>query len=164
MSNDLTIRHAQKHQPWTVPYSALVLEAEGSTVPHILGTHTALHAMKTAGKLAAVFEAMDHPAGANAFDPGSPTDRQREAIQHAAADLMAAALRLANLYEFDLQDALCERVEEKNGRGFEPPQPKEMRCKAEDSDTDLRCAHSDGHEGAHEVDDRKLGLIVWNDE
>ncbi len=163
-SPDLTIRHAQKHQPWTVPYSDGVMVAEGSKVPHILGTHTTLHAMKTVGKLAAVFESMDHPAGANAIEPGAPTTRQREAIRDAAADLMTASLRLANLYEFDLQDALCERVEEKNGRGFDPPQPKEMRCKAEDSATGLQCAHPDGHEGAHEVDDDKLGLIVWNDE
>lgn len=107
LSAELTIRHAQQSQPWTVPYSPGVVEAQ-ALVPHILGSHVALHAAKSVGKLAAVFEAADHRDGSLTF--GQITD-----VAHMAADLVTAALRLANLYGFDLATVLVERVEEKNG-------------------------------------------------
>ena len=104
-AEDLTITHAQSYQPWTVPYSAAVRD---SGVPHILGSHVALHAAKSVGKLAAVFEALDH------FD--RPANRaQIEVLRYMSADLVTTALRVANLYGFDLALALVERVEEKNG-------------------------------------------------
>ncbi len=37
------------------------------------------------------------------------------------ADLVTAALRLANLYQFDLEDTLILRVGAKNGVGFGRP-------------------------------------------
>lgn len=114
--NDLTIRHAQENQPWTVPYSAGVENALASgDVPHVLASHAVLHAAKTVGKLAAVFEALDH--GGGPISPG-----QRETVRAMAADLLTAALRLANLYRFSLSDALEERVEEKNGVRLRPRQ------------------------------------------
>ncbi len=108
---ELTIHHAQSHQPWTVAYSPAVVETaySGGTngVPHILATHNVLHVMKTAGKLAAVFEELDHT--------GRPiTLMQQEVIKDMAADLVTEALRLANLYSFDLATELVRRVEEKN--------------------------------------------------
>lgn len=103
---DLTIRHAQIHQPWSVPYSSGVLVAV-TFVPHILATHDVLHAAKTVGKLAAVFEELDHT--------GKPiTPMQQDTVKDCAADLMTEALRLANLYGFDLATELVRRVEEKN--------------------------------------------------
>ena len=104
----LTVKHAQSRQPWTIPYSAGVERASRDSVPHIMGSHCALHAAKTAGKLAAVFEALDHRA--------SPiTDEELATVRDMSADLMTAALRFANLYRFDLETALRRRVFEKNG-------------------------------------------------
>lgn len=104
----LTISQAQEHQPWVVPYSEGVQNAACVDVPHILASHAVLHAAKSVGKLAAVFERLDHTGGA-------PTIEQHRDIVAMSADLFTIALRLANLYDFDLATALCERVQEKNG-------------------------------------------------
>lgn len=128
-SDRLTIKQAQKNQPWAVPYSAGVQTAAvpgvddagrtiGGDVPHILGTHCVLHAIKSLGKIAAVYEARDHDAlAAPPFGPEGDYPSHL-AIRAAAADLMNAALRFANLEGFDLAEALVERVKEKNGAGF----------------------------------------------
>jgi hypothetical protein len=72
--------------------------------------------MKSVGKIAAVYEARDHVP-----DDQTPhttrLDRCAE-IRKMAADLVTAAIRLANLEGFHLGEALIERVREKNGRGF----------------------------------------------
>lgn len=123
----LTIEHAQKHQPWTQPYATGVNKAKYSWVPHILGSHCVLHVSKSVGKLAAVFEALDHPAleyqanpdaGCRALGAYKPTEAQLQTIKDMAADLMTAALRFANLYGFDLATELERRVLEKNGSGY----------------------------------------------
>lgn len=107
-SDELTFAHAQLNQPWTVPYSDGVQDArQGGYVSHILSSHTVLHAAKSVGKLAAVFEKMDHGSGMT-------TEMQKD-VEAMAADLVTAALRLANLHGFDLASVLVERVEEKNG-------------------------------------------------
>jgi hypothetical protein len=108
-ASQLTIRFAQDHQPWMVPYSGGVLIAAAAHVPHILASHAVLHAAKSVGKLASVFEGADH---------GKPVDAGL--VSDMTADLVTAALRLANLYKFDLAAALVERVKEKNGVGFSP--------------------------------------------
>lgn len=104
----LTIQQAQRDQPWTVPYSPGVDCASRDTIPHILASHTVLHAAKTVGKLAAVFEKLDH-TGKEVY-----VDEVIE-IGNMAADLVTEALRLANLYGIDLARVLIERVKEKNG-------------------------------------------------
>lgn len=116
----LTISHAQKHQPWLVPYSPNFMAATSYTgpngrylMPHLMGTHVTLHAAKTVGQISAVFEALDHSSE-------EITDAQRQTIADKAADLMTAALRLANLYNFDLAEVLVDRVESKNGCRLEP--------------------------------------------
>lgn len=108
----LTIRHVQKHQPWTVPYGD---RFNGATlwIPHLFGTHTALHVVKTAGKIAAVFEQLDHGRGKAVAEDISP--EQVRVIADMSADLLTAALRFANLYGFDLAANLEERVRETNG-------------------------------------------------
>ncbi len=130
-SDRLTIKQAQQNQPWAVPYSEGVQNAAdscardgrhmpGSGVPHILGSHCVLHAIKSLGKIAEVYEARDH------FDaPPNPAHNpalkdERALIRAAAADLVTAALRFANLEGFDLAEALVERVKEKNGADFGP--------------------------------------------
>lgn len=108
--DELTIRHAQTHQPWTVPYSAGVDMAHGSgkgLVPHILGSHCVLHAVKSVGKIAALFELLDHTGDV-------PLGGEVELLAAMSADLVTAALRFANLYGFDLASVLCERIKEKN--------------------------------------------------
>lgn len=106
----LTIRDAQKYQPWTVPYSdPLKVALQG--MPHLLASHTVLHAAKTVGKLAAVYEDLDHSGQ-------KPSPQQEQTVKDMAADLMAAALRLANLHEFQLDAELARRVEEKNGTTY----------------------------------------------
>lgn len=107
-ASQLTIQQAQRDQPWTVPYSMGVIVSIKNGIPHILGSHTVLHAAKTVGKLAAVFEKLDHKG--NEVSMGDVVE-----ISHMAADLVTEALRLANLYGFDLASVLIERVKEKNG-------------------------------------------------
>jgi hypothetical protein len=109
MSPDqLTIHHAQANQPWTIAYSFGVQAASIDKVPHILASHTALHAAKTVGKIAALFEDYDHTG--NDLNPQAVL-----ALAAMSADLVTEALRFANLYGFDLAAALVERVQEKNG-------------------------------------------------
>lgn len=104
-----TLRQLQAGQPWTVPYSTGLLSAVES-VPYLLSSHVVLHAAKSVGKLAAVFEDADH---------GEPVDK--DMVASMAADLVTAAMRLANLHGFDLQGVLEARVLEKNGVGFSNP-------------------------------------------
>ena len=107
--DSLTIRHAQVHQPWVIPYSANVLQAEETTSPNILSQHAVLHAMKSVGKLAALFEAVDHR------DSPNLNYNDLALLQSMSADLMTVALRLANLHGFDLAEVLCMRIRDKNG-------------------------------------------------
>lgn len=109
----LTIREAQRNQPWTVPYSREVTKAE-SLLPHILASHCVLHAAKTMGKLAAVFEALDH------VNEPTPTQAQLATVRDMSADLFTEALRFANLYGFDLEAELLRRRSEKNLPGPKP--------------------------------------------
>lgn len=122
-SDRLTIKQAQQNQPWMVPYSEGVDRAANPArfpehehdehgVPHIFGSHCVLHAAKSIGKIAAVYEARDHSDEIAAKGYG------KEEIRKMAADLMTAALRFANLEGFDLAEALVERVREKNGADF----------------------------------------------
>lgn len=130
-SKHLTIAQAQENQPWTVPYSEGVDAAAFGTddsegygipelVPHILGSHCVLHAIKSLGKIAAVYELRDHSPDGEASDADYTRvrDERRAEIRKMAADLMTAALRFANLEGFDLAEALVERVREKNGTDF----------------------------------------------
>lgn len=107
--NELTILDAQIFQPWAVPYSPGVVHAEENDVPHILASHAVLHAAKSVGKLAAVFEAMDHRPS------GLMNGAEFEVVKGMSADLMTVALRMANLHGFSLAEELVRRVEEKNG-------------------------------------------------
>lgn len=139
---------AQALQPWAVPYSdGFKLAAHGSDdseghgvpdnlVPHIYGSHCVLHAAKSLGKLAAVYEERDHlPDDADPDAPRAPdVEARRAAIRAAAADLITAAIRFANLEGFHIGEALIDRVREKNGRAFTPPaaQPEDEARQAND--------------------------------
>jgi hypothetical protein len=116
-TGQLTIREAQRVQPWTVPYAEGLEQARKSgLIPHALASHCVLHAAKTIGKLAAVFEALDHPASKETtWAHSKPTDAQLATIRAMSADLMTEAMRFANLYGFDLATELLARQTEKNG-------------------------------------------------
>lgn len=94
----------QRHQPWTVPYTAEVAASRER-----MAAHNVHHAVKTVGKLSAVFEAVDH---------GQMLDL--ETIKEMSADLLSEALRFANLYDFDLEEELRHRVASKNSVGYPP--------------------------------------------
>ena len=114
----LTIRHAQMHQPWTLTYSQGVYDAENDgAIPHILGTHVSLHVSKTAGKIAAVFEALDHGSVKSAEQI---TYEQLSTLRDMAGDLVIEAMRLANLYNFDLATQFVRRVAETNSKVMPP--------------------------------------------
>lgn len=98
----VTLRFLQQTQPWTLPY------APDFTGADRMGNHVVLHASKTVGQLAAVFESLDHSGGVVGTE-------QRLEIAAKAADLVTEAMRLANLYGFDLATSVVERSEEKNG-------------------------------------------------
>lgn len=110
------LHHLQATQPWTIPYSAGIDEAAANgSIPHVLSTHVVLHAMKSLGKVATVFEALDHSRDVG--EPGKSermTPAQLHEIQAMSADLVTAAMRLANLNGFDLAEAVVLRSEEKN--------------------------------------------------
>lgn len=116
----LPLRHLQATQPWTVPYNNRfeheVLLDLG--LGHLMGSHITLHAAKTVGQIAAVFEAADH-TGARL--EGNPSAVQ--VLSDKAADLVTAAMRLANLYGFDLARAVVQRSEEKNNVTLPPWAP-----------------------------------------
>lgn len=110
----LTLKEMQQYQPWTVPYSSRFEDAAAVIrLPHLYASHAVLHAMKTLGKLSAVFEALDHRESATV------TPEEYATVKAMSADMVTMALRLANLCHFDLQEELCRRVKEKNGVGFE---------------------------------------------
>ena len=118
-----SIKDRQARQPWSVPYSPAVMSAKDHGVPHILASHCALHVAKTAGKLAAVFEALDHRDGGYSGMIG-PSDAQLQTIKDMSADLLTEALRFANLFKFDLAAEHERRVAEKNPPP-PPPTPQE---------------------------------------
>lgn len=108
LTDKVTLKHLQDTQPWTVPYSIHMTSAPAAVVQDRMGAHVVLHAAKTVGKLAALFETVDHT--------GNPiTDGQVDTIRDMAADLVTEAMRLANLYGFDLAANVVQRSEEKNG-------------------------------------------------
>lgn len=106
MGSDVTVKFLQDHQPWTVLY------ANCCKTKTDMCRHAVLHAAKTVGKLSGVFEERDHT--------GVMTDKMEATLADMAADLMTAALRLANLCEFDLALEVVRRSEEKNGVKYPP--------------------------------------------
>lgn len=107
-TSELTIEYAQANQPWTVAYSTSIALAHNGLIPHILASHNVLHAAKSVGKIAAVFEELDHSG--KLISP-----EQIEMVKAMSADLLQEALRFANLLGFDLASIFVARVEEKNG-------------------------------------------------
>lgn len=112
----ITLTRLQDTQPWTIPYSAGIdVAVKDGTIPHLLGSHVVLHISKTVGKLASVFEAADHSRDVGEHGTSEPiTEGGFDTIQDMAADLVTEAMRLANLYGFDLARRVVERSEEKN--------------------------------------------------
>ena len=70
-------------------------------------THAILHAVKAAGKLAAILEAEGH---VGKCDEPNWDDQPKY-----AADLVISAIRLADVCEFDLETAVRQRQRQTNG-------------------------------------------------
>jgi hypothetical protein len=68
--------------------------------------HAILHAIKAAGRLAAILESEGHGGV-----PGEPTYVDQPKF---AADLVISAVRLADVCGFDLEDAVINRQKAKN--------------------------------------------------
>lgn len=109
----LTIEDAQRLQPWTVPHRWDSLPTQGYEARELCARHNVFHVMKTAGKLAAVFETVDHGRAGTCV-----SDEHVDKIRDMAADLMSEALRFANLYGFDIEAELRRRVAEKNHHAY----------------------------------------------
>jgi hypothetical protein len=100
-----------------VPYAhGITCALDVFAIPHILSTHVVLHVAKTAGKLAAVFEALDHGDGKGVPETLTPT--QLKTIKDMSADLVVEALRFANLHDFSLAAELDRRTGENNCVSF----------------------------------------------
>lgn len=112
----ITLRRLQETQPWTIPYkTAIDVAVEDGSIPHLLGSHVVLHIGKTLGKLASVFESLDHSRDVGTYGESMPLSYyDLGVIQDMAADLVTEAMRLANLYKFDLASRVVLRSEEKN--------------------------------------------------
>ncbi len=109
----LTFEQAQRTLPWTVPYAARHAHDVNAFRSTFMVRHVVLHAMKSLGKIAAELEAVDH----SNWGP-VPPDKSISIIMNCAADLVSAALKLAEIYGYSLAAVLMIRVREKNGVGF----------------------------------------------
>lgn len=100
--DELTLKDIQDLLPWTIKYSK---DFRNNPQPHKDFTHAVIHVQKALGKVSAMIDDMDHGKGAR-IDP-SPY----------VADLVVCALRMANTAprKFDLNKAVIERLEKKNG-------------------------------------------------
>lgn len=113
-SEELTLHDAQHRQPWTVPYHPDFerVQMPGSgRLAYLHEEHAVLHAMKSVGKLAALYERLHHRGGVL-------LDAEANEAMDMAADLLTVSLRLANLLGRDLAAHLMERVAQKNGVGY----------------------------------------------
>lgn len=102
----MDIRTLQTNQPWTIPYSR---EFNSAQLSHKHFTHAIIHAMKAIGNLSAYVDSLDH---------GRKSEATQQDIHNWIADLVNCALRMANTNpsgEFDLERAVIERMEGKNG-------------------------------------------------
>jgi hypothetical protein len=109
----MNLSHMQKTQPWSIPYAARVLRHDDERTMR-LANHTILHAAKSVGKLAAVIESSDHREEIDL------TQEELRIVRAMSADLVTTALRLANLFGFDLEADCLERVAAKNGEAYPP--------------------------------------------
>lgn len=99
-----SLRHLQKHLPWTIPYSAEFEASAGENRQRRIG-HDILHVMKALGRIAADVEAADHTR---------PRKLQGDTLAKEVADLVTCALHIARLEGFDLQDAVVKNSEARN--------------------------------------------------
>lgn len=105
-----SLRHLQKHLPWTIPYSN-EFERSASVNPKRRISHDVLHVMKSLGRVAAECESADH---------ARPGKLNTEALSKEVADLVICALHIARLEGFDLHDAVISNSEARNAATIPP--------------------------------------------
>lgn len=115
---DFTLRELQTNLPWTIRYSQ---DFRSSPQTHKDFAHAMHHVSKAAGKLHGLTDDMDHDR--EVADDSTLRDRYGKYV----ADLVVCALRLANTFPggtLDLQAAVQDRIENKNGVKLAEEEPK----------------------------------------
>lgn len=101
----------QQNQPWVIPYTA-VFETSKVLEGHRDFQHALIHVMKSAGKLAAVCDDIEHGSESPALAGRDLRDR--------VADMVVCALRMANTAPaicggpFDLWESILARIDSVN--------------------------------------------------
>lgn len=108
----MNLRELQEKLPWTVHYNR---KFRASEVAHKDFQHALIHVIKASGKISSVINDAEH--GGHDFN--------HESIAPYVADLVVCALRMANTSPkpFDLESAVIERIEKKNGVIITDPNP-----------------------------------------
>ena len=104
-----TLRELQTNLPWTIRYSR---DFRASPMSHKDLAHTLHHVSKAVGKLHGLVNDMDH--NRSVADMSGISETYAKYV----ADLVVCALRIANVFPggvIDLQDAVIDRIEKKNG-------------------------------------------------
>lgn len=118
----MNIRYIQHNLPWKMPYGKAFDE---SAAMHKDFQHALVHIVKAVGKLSAMIENADH-------DRASLKETfPRAEVEKYLADLIICAMRMANTppddlrERIDLEDAVLNRIEEKNGVRLVDPEPQQ---------------------------------------
>lgn len=111
----MNLRQIQTQLPWTVKYSR---DFRSNPQSHKDFAHAVVHAQKALGKLCGLVDDLDHN-----MDLAHEIDISRQYGKY-VADLVVCALRMANecpSRKIDLQSAVIERLETKNGVKLDTP-------------------------------------------
>jgi hypothetical protein len=110
-TTEISLRQLQTNLPWTIKYSQ---DFRMNPQSHKDFAHALHHVSKAAGHLHAFADDMDHDRAIAAAAQANTHGLYGKYI----ADLVVCALRLANTFPggpLDLQRAVRERIEDKNG-------------------------------------------------
>src|SRR5688572_9942290 len=106
----VSIRHLQKHQPWSIEYSEEFLKSKEQNIMRQV-SHDILHVMKGLGRLAAECEYADHGK------PGKLTEYE---FASNLSDLVQCAMHIATLVGIDLETMVLEEMERRNNVKISP--------------------------------------------
>lgn len=101
----VSLRHLQRVQPRVIPYSA-EFQASVAANPWRQVEHDVMHVLKGLGRIAAWAEQADH---------GTVRTIPRAEIESNLADLVVCALHIASTLHLELEDAVIQNMERRNG-------------------------------------------------
>lgn len=105
-----SLRHLQNNQPWVIGYSDEFMNSRAQN-PMRQVTHDILHVMKGLGRLAAECEYADH---------GNFGKLTVDEFASNLSDLVVCALHIAKTVDIDLESAVIEAIEKRNGVKIPP--------------------------------------------